>query len=244
MHDPNVHGPFRHQAAWTPWEAFSPGASQAGGCGHEFCWLCLGEWSTHGTSTGGQLGKPPGLTPDRAILPLGATDLVSCPVGVSNFPTIFCMLGSFLTALGIGPHAMLQMHVCHCAIHMKVDYNYRTAPYVFSGESRYSQLTLGHGIVVGTVWLCPACDVGLSTSQVSGSGPRAVTHEVQTRECRSSSMSDTRFLGSCPGCLYPTILHARLIAEINEPRRQKTWTQCRRHFFWAFGAAATLSSGI
>jgi ariadne-1 len=27
--------------------------SKAGGCGHEFCWLCLGEWSTHGTSTGG-----------------------------------------------------------------------------------------------------------------------------------------------------------------------------------------------
>lgn len=27
--------------------------SKSGGCGHEFCWLCLGEWSTHGTSTGG-----------------------------------------------------------------------------------------------------------------------------------------------------------------------------------------------
>lgn len=27
--------------------------SKAGGCGYEFCWLCLGEWSTHGTSTGG-----------------------------------------------------------------------------------------------------------------------------------------------------------------------------------------------
>lgn len=27
--------------------------SKAGGCGHEFCWLCLGEWATHGTSTGG-----------------------------------------------------------------------------------------------------------------------------------------------------------------------------------------------
>jgi ariadne-1 len=27
--------------------------SKAGGCGHEFCWLCLGEWSTHGTATGG-----------------------------------------------------------------------------------------------------------------------------------------------------------------------------------------------
>ncbi|CAE7781353.1 putative E3 ubiquitin-protein ligase ARI5 [Symbiodinium microadriaticum] len=27
--------------------------SKAGGCGHEFCWLCLGDWSTHGTSTGG-----------------------------------------------------------------------------------------------------------------------------------------------------------------------------------------------
>lgn len=26
---------------------------KAGGCGHEFCWLCLGEWTTHGTSTGG-----------------------------------------------------------------------------------------------------------------------------------------------------------------------------------------------
>eukprot|EP00929_Paragymnodinium_shiwhaense_P031994 TRINITY_DN17809_c0_g1_i1.p1 TRINITY_DN17809_c0_g1~~TRINITY_DN17809_c0_g1_i1.p1 ORF type:complete len:543 (+),score=138.44 TRINITY_DN17809_c0_g1_i1:96-1724(+) len=27
--------------------------STAGGCGHNFCWLCLGEWSTHGSSTGG-----------------------------------------------------------------------------------------------------------------------------------------------------------------------------------------------
>jgi len=27
--------------------------SKAGGCGHEFCWLCLGEWGSHGTSTGG-----------------------------------------------------------------------------------------------------------------------------------------------------------------------------------------------
>jgi len=27
--------------------------SKAGGCGHEFCWLCLGDWSKHGTSTGG-----------------------------------------------------------------------------------------------------------------------------------------------------------------------------------------------
>jgi ariadne-1 len=27
--------------------------SKAGGCGHEFCWLCLGDWSTHGSSTGG-----------------------------------------------------------------------------------------------------------------------------------------------------------------------------------------------
>ncbi|CAK0803947.1 unnamed protein product [Prorocentrum cordatum] len=24
--------------------------SKAGGCGHEFCWLCLGDWATHGTS--------------------------------------------------------------------------------------------------------------------------------------------------------------------------------------------------
>jgi len=23
------------------------------GCGHEFCWLCLGDWKTHGTKTGG-----------------------------------------------------------------------------------------------------------------------------------------------------------------------------------------------
>lgn len=27
--------------------------SKAGGCGHEFCWLCLGDWWAHGTSTGG-----------------------------------------------------------------------------------------------------------------------------------------------------------------------------------------------
>lgn len=27
--------------------------SKAGGCGFEFCWQCLGDWSTHGTSTGG-----------------------------------------------------------------------------------------------------------------------------------------------------------------------------------------------
>mmetsp|Transcript_56233 Transcript_56233/g.163013 ORF Transcript_56233/g.163013 Transcript_56233/m.163013 type:complete len:541 (+) Transcript_56233:168-1790(+) len=27
--------------------------SKAGGCGHEFCWLCLGDWASHGTSTGG-----------------------------------------------------------------------------------------------------------------------------------------------------------------------------------------------
>jgi len=27
--------------------------SKAGGCGHEFCWLCLGDWATHGTATGG-----------------------------------------------------------------------------------------------------------------------------------------------------------------------------------------------
>ena len=25
----------------------------AGGCGHEFCWLCKGDWSKHGSSTGG-----------------------------------------------------------------------------------------------------------------------------------------------------------------------------------------------
>ena len=24
-----------------------------GGCGFEFCWLCLGPWSTHGSRTGG-----------------------------------------------------------------------------------------------------------------------------------------------------------------------------------------------
>lgn len=27
--------------------------SKAGGCGHEFCWLCLGDWWVHGMSTGG-----------------------------------------------------------------------------------------------------------------------------------------------------------------------------------------------
>jgi len=27
--------------------------SKAGGCGHEFCWLCLGEWHLHNTATGG-----------------------------------------------------------------------------------------------------------------------------------------------------------------------------------------------
>jgi ariadne-1 len=27
--------------------------STAGGCGHNFCWLCLGDWATHGSSTGG-----------------------------------------------------------------------------------------------------------------------------------------------------------------------------------------------
>ena len=26
---------------------------EKGGCGFEFCWLCLGPWSTHGSSTGG-----------------------------------------------------------------------------------------------------------------------------------------------------------------------------------------------
>jgi ariadne-1 len=25
----------------------------AGGCGHEFCWLCKGDWTTHGSATGG-----------------------------------------------------------------------------------------------------------------------------------------------------------------------------------------------
>ena len=25
----------------------------AGGCGYEFCWMCLGKWSEHGTATGG-----------------------------------------------------------------------------------------------------------------------------------------------------------------------------------------------
>lgn len=27
--------------------------TQNGGCGHEFCWLCLGDWKKHGESTGG-----------------------------------------------------------------------------------------------------------------------------------------------------------------------------------------------
>jgi len=27
--------------------------ARAGGCGHEFCWLCLGDWATHGSTTGG-----------------------------------------------------------------------------------------------------------------------------------------------------------------------------------------------
>ena len=26
---------------------------QTGGCGHEFCWLCLGDWKEHGANTGG-----------------------------------------------------------------------------------------------------------------------------------------------------------------------------------------------
>jgi len=26
---------------------------QSGGCGHEFCWLCRGPWSEHGSETGG-----------------------------------------------------------------------------------------------------------------------------------------------------------------------------------------------
>ena len=26
---------------------------QTGGCGHDFCWLCLGPWSEHGAQTGG-----------------------------------------------------------------------------------------------------------------------------------------------------------------------------------------------
>ena len=25
----------------------------SGGCGHEFCWICLAPWSTHGAATGG-----------------------------------------------------------------------------------------------------------------------------------------------------------------------------------------------
>ena len=24
-----------------------------GGCGHEFCWMCKGDWSKHGSATGG-----------------------------------------------------------------------------------------------------------------------------------------------------------------------------------------------
>lgn len=24
-----------------------------GGCGHEFCWICLGDWTKHGSQTGG-----------------------------------------------------------------------------------------------------------------------------------------------------------------------------------------------
>lgn len=27
--------------------------SKSGGCGHQFCWLCLGDWATHGSGTGG-----------------------------------------------------------------------------------------------------------------------------------------------------------------------------------------------
>ncbi len=23
------------------------------GCGHEFCWMCLADWNTHGEATGG-----------------------------------------------------------------------------------------------------------------------------------------------------------------------------------------------
>ena len=26
---------------------------ETGGCGHEFCWLCMGDWKEHGASTGG-----------------------------------------------------------------------------------------------------------------------------------------------------------------------------------------------
>ena len=26
---------------------------EVGGCGHEFCWICMGDWSTHGSATGG-----------------------------------------------------------------------------------------------------------------------------------------------------------------------------------------------
>ena len=26
---------------------------RSGGCGHEFCWLCMGDWSSHGSATGG-----------------------------------------------------------------------------------------------------------------------------------------------------------------------------------------------
>lgn len=29
---------------------------QVGGCGHEFCWLCLGDWSEHNRGTGGYFG--------------------------------------------------------------------------------------------------------------------------------------------------------------------------------------------
>lgn len=28
-------------------------AKRSGGCGHEFCWLCLGAWDSHGSDTGG-----------------------------------------------------------------------------------------------------------------------------------------------------------------------------------------------
>lgn len=28
-------------------------AKRSGGCGHEFCWLCLGAWESHGSETGG-----------------------------------------------------------------------------------------------------------------------------------------------------------------------------------------------
>eukprot|EP00490_Sorites_sp_Unknown_P016546 CAMPEP_0114683904 /NCGR_PEP_ID=MMETSP0191-20121206/58424_1 /TAXON_ID=126664 /ORGANISM="Sorites sp." /LENGTH=57 /DNA_ID=CAMNT_0001965813 /DNA_START=1034 /DNA_END=1203 /DNA_ORIENTATION=- len=26
---------------------------EAGGCGHEFCWLCKGDWKDHNDDTGG-----------------------------------------------------------------------------------------------------------------------------------------------------------------------------------------------